>query len=196
MPAGVNRISTLRKLAGISRSVFILIFLTALLIAPFSAQAEDQPSDSNWYKSAFSDLWASHIERDPEIQFFEQKIIQDKNAKALYRTWVTNMCVTPGEKPYIAVKGRDGHSPDIVPAFHGSPKTDGKPILSPMDAATVQFTVELNHDRLEASYRNYIRETSEEKRERAKKTLIEMCGTKAVERLDEALAKNKFTKQV
>lgn len=195
MPAGVNRISTLRKLAGMNRSVFILIFLTALLLAPIAAQAEDKPIDSNWYKSAFSDLWASHIERDPDIKLFEEKTTPNKSAKTLYRTWVTNQCITPGEKPYIAVWSKDEHTPDIVPAFHGSPKSEGKPILSPMDAATVQFTVELNHDRIEASYRNYIRETSEEKRERAKKTLIEMCGADAVKRLDEAVAKHKSREQ-
>lgn len=144
--------------------------------------------ESNWYKHEFSVLWQSHIEKDPEINHFEEKLIPNKSAKTLYRTWVTNLCVTPGEKPYIAVTARDGHSPNIVPAFHGSPKADGKPILSPMDAATAQFTVELNHDRLETAYRSFIGEATEEKRLRAKQTLVEMCGEEAVRRLDTKIA--------
>lgn len=191
MSAGVNRISTLRKPARMIKRVFISILLAALFGASFSAQAEDEPRDQtsaqNWYKSAFKDLWVSHIERDPEIKDFEEKLIPSKSAKTLYRTWVTNQCVTPGYKPYIAVKSRDGHSPDIVPAFHGSPIADGKPILSPMDAATAQFTVELNHDRLETAYRTFIGEATEEKRLHAKRTLIEMCGEEAVGKLNASL---------
>ncbi len=177
--------------ADLKNIVFKLLSVAILYATSASANAEDTLIDSNWYKHEFSVLWQSHIERDPEIKHFEEKLIPNKSAKTLYRTWVTNQCVTPGEKPYIAEKARDGHSPDIVPVFHGSPKADGKPILSPMDAATAQFTVELNHDRLETAYRNFIGEATEEKRLHAKTTLVEMCGAEAISRLDASLSKRK-----
>jgi|GEM_PF-1749511 len=173
------------------RWVIAPILLATLFVTAISAWAQDKLIDSNWYKHEFSVLWQSHIERDPEIKHFEEKLIPNKSAKTLYRTWVTNQCVTPGEKPYIAVQARDGHSPEIVPAFHGSPKADGKHILSPLDAATAQFTVELNRDRLEAAYRTFIGEATEDKRLHAKTTLVEMCGAEAVSRLDASLAKRK-----
>jgi len=176
--------------------VFKLFTVAILYTTATAAKAEDKLIDSNWYKHEFSVLWQSHIERDPDIKHFEGKLIPTKSAKTLYRTWVTNQCVTPGEKPYIAAKARDGHSPDIVPAFHGSPKADGKPIFNPMDAATAQFTVELNHDRLETAFRNFIGEATEEKRLHAKTTLVEMCGEEAVKALDTKLSeRNSETKE-
>lgn len=178
------------------RWVIAPILLATLFVTAISAWAQDKLIDGNWYKHEFSVLWQSHVERDPEIKHFEEKLIPNKSAKTLYRTWVTNQCVTPGEKPYIAVQARDGHSPEIVPAFHGSPKADGKPILSPMDAATAQFTVEFNHDRLEAAYRDFIGEATEEKRLHAKRTLIEMCGVEEVKALDTKIAeRNAETKE-
>lgn len=182
--------------ADLKNIVFKLFSVAILYTLAASANAEDALIDSNWNKHEFSVLWQSHIERDPEIKHFEEKLIPNKSAKTLYKKWVSNQCVTPGEKPYIAVQARDGHSPEIVPAFHGSPKADGKHILSPLDAATAQFTVELNHDRLEAAYRNFIGEVTEEKRLHAKRTLIEMCGEEEVKALDTKIAeRNAETKE-
>ena len=162
----------------------IFFALTILVIISNSAQAAESSADSTWYNHELKLLWESHIENDLEYKHLEEKISSDKNAKTLYRNWIKNSCLTPGDKPYIAAKPSDGHSSDTVPVFHGSPKADGKPILNPPDAATVQFTVELNHDRLEKAYSNYTRAISEDKQELAKKTLVEMCGAEAVKRLD------------
>ena len=160
-------------------------------MAPISAQAEDKPIDSNWYKSAFSALWASHIERNPDIQFIEQKVIQDKNAKALYRTWVMNACTTPGQEHYSYIKPGYGFPADVASTYYGPPKLEGKPILEIAEAVTLYQMVKNRNDHLFSNYREYVYSDSNENRAKAKAYLIEMCGEEAVRRLDSKIAERK-----
>lgn len=177
--------------------VFISILLAALFGASFSAQAEDEPrdqrSDQNWYKSAFKDLWASHIERDPEIQFIEQKVLPNKSAKALYRTWVNNACTVPGNEHYYNVKPGYGFPADVSPVIYGPPEIEGKPILSPAEGITLMLMIKRRHEQLYKCACDYVRESSGKMHESAKKTLVEMCGAEAVARLDASAAKRKQT---
>lgn len=197
MSAGVNRISTLRKPARMIIGVFTSILLAALFGASFSAQAEDEPrdqrSDQNWYKSAFKDLWASHIERDPEIQFIEHKVLPNKSAKALYRTWVNNACTVPGKEHYYNVRPGYGFPADVSPVIYGPPEIEGKPILPMAEGISLMLSIKHRHEHLYNYACDYVREPSGKIHESAKKAIVEMCGAEAVARLDASAAKRKQT---
>lgn len=154
--------------------------------------AEVSSSDRNWYYRAFKNLWASHIERDPEIQFFELKLIKDKNARPAYKAWLINMCTTPGDE-----QGIEGlQAPNTAPLFHKAPIVDGKPIFDQAETWQLNETVKSNRFKLATNLRDYVHTDSKEQRAKAKAILIEMCGEEAVERLDKVMAENKAIEQL
>ncbi len=169
-----------------------LFFLTALLIVPISAKAEDQQTDSNCYYTAFRNLWCSHIGRDPYLQFVEQRLLKDHSAKLAYKAWLTNMCTTPGDEQ--SVTGLQ--SPNTTTVFHKTPIVDGKPILEQAETWQVNETVKSNRFRLASNLRDYVHTDSKENRAKAKENLMEMCGAEAVERLGKAMEENKAIEQL
>jgi hypothetical protein len=143
--------------------------------------------DSNWYYTAFRNLWSSHIGRDPYLQFVELKLIKDKNARPAYKAWLTNMSTTPGDEQSI----QSLEAPNTTTLFHKAPIVDGKPILGQAETVQVNETVKSERFKLATYLKEYVHTDSEEMRSKAKTKLIEMCGEEAIRRLDKAVSQNK-----
>ncbi|MFA6211725.1 MAG: hypothetical protein WC714_19960 [Candidatus Obscuribacterales bacterium] len=143
--------------------------------------------DSNWYYTAFRNLWSSHIGRDPYLQFVELKLIKDKNARPAYKPWLTNMSTTPGDEQSI----QSLEAPNTTTLFHKAPIVDGKPILGQAETVQVNETVKSERFKLATYLKEYVHTDSEEMRSKAKTKLIEMCGEEAIRRLDKAVSQNK-----
>jgi hypothetical protein len=169
-------------------------------VAPALAQTADPvpelQQNSDWFQTSFRDLWTTFIESSRDLQFIEDKLIQDKGAKALYKAWVLNACTVPGKEHYYNVKPGYGSPAEVSPAIYGPPEVGGKPIFGPADALPLQVVIRKNHEHLYESVCDYVREPSGKIHESAKKTIVEMCGEEAVKALDTKIAeKNAATKE-
>jgi len=154
--------------------------------------AEVNSPDVNWYYTALKSLWSSHIERDPYLQFVEQRLLKDHSAKLAYKAWLTNMCTTPGDEQ--SIEGLQ--APNTTPLPHKAPIVDGKPIFDQAETANLNYTVKSNRFKLATNLRDYVHTDSKEQQAKAKESLLEMCGAEAVERLDKAMAENKAIEQL
>lgn len=178
------------------KRIAITIFsLLTFGVAPAFAQTADPvpelQQNSDWFKSSFRDLWTACIERSPDMQFIEHKLVQGKGARAVYRAWVLDGCTNPGNQHYSNVKPGYGPPAEVSPNICLPPHFEGKPLIGNAEALSLAMILRKVHDRLSESVLNYVYEPTRIRHDSDRKAIVEMCGEAAVERLDNAISQNK-----
>lgn len=135
----------------------LLTFGVAAALAQTGDPVTELQQNSDWFKTSFRDLWTAFIESSRDLQFIEDKLIQDKGAKALYKAWVLNACTVPGKEHYYNVKPGYGFPADVSPLIYGPPEIEGKPILPMAEGISLMLSIKHRHEDLYKYACDYVR---------------------------------------
>mgnify|MGYP000087115233 CR=1 FL=1 len=135
----------------------------------------------------FDKLWQAHLTRNADLQFIAELSCHQASKRTLLLVWANSIGHGQGN---VTIGSVTGAPFDVIANKYPLPEFEGKPILSQHEQISLQENLVSSRDKLALALHEYKHTGDPAGHKKARKNLLDMCGSQAIEELDASIPNN------